>query len=108
MTTAADQFLAMTIFLLCKALEILFFLMGKKRGKGLTSLYITCNLILACLIQTEISLTANIKLQILIHENCVLCRIVFADYLKLASFYWASLESDSRPPAQQKDVVLLM
>ena len=44
MTTAAVQFLAMMIFLLCKALGNLFFFfqMGKKReGKTSTSLYIT-------------------------------------------------------------------
>lgn len=37
MTTAADRFLAMMIFLLCKALEILFFFFNgeEKRGRDL-------------------------------------------------------------------------
>lgn len=51
----------------------------------------------------EFSLTANIKLQILIHENCVLCRIVFANYLKLASFYWASLGVTTPVPASAEE-----
>lgn len=46
--------------------------------------------------------------QILIHENRVLCRIVFADYLKLVSFYWASLESYSHPPPLWKNLFALV